>query len=93
MDEKVKIKVSVAGRIYPLKVTSLEEEHVRKAVDFIEERIKIIEDKYDIKDIQDIQALILLETASELSFLKQKYQKDIQAIEDKINQLLQIGEK
>ncbi len=93
MEEKVKIKVSVAGRIYPLKVNSIEEEHVRKAVDFIEERIKIIEKKYDIKDIQDIQALILLEVASELSFIKQKYQKDIQAIDDKINQLLQIEEK
>ncbi len=91
MDDKVKIKVAIAGRIYPLKVTPDEEEHVRKAVDFIDERIKVIEKKYAIKDIQDIQALILLELASELSYIKQKHKEDIQAITDKVNQLLQIN--
>ncbi len=90
MEDRVKIKVVVAGRTYPLKVTPDEEEHVRKAVDFIEERIKVIEEKYDIKDIQDVQALILLELASELSYIKQKQKKDIQVITDKVDQLLQI---
>ncbi len=89
-NDKVKIKVAIAGRIYPLKVTPEEEEHVRKAVDFIDERIKVIEKKYAIKDIQDIQALILLELASELSFIKQKNKKDTQLINEKIDQLLQI---
>ena len=90
MEDKVKIKVSIAGRIYPLKVTPDEEEHVRKAVDFIEERIKLIEKKYAIRDIQDIQALILLELASELHFLKQKNDNDAQFILDKMDKLLQI---
>jgi cell division protein ZapA len=90
LEEKVKIKVSIAGRIYPLKVTPDEEEHVRKAVDFIEERIKIIEKKYAIRDIQDIQALILLELASELHFLKQKNEKDAQLLLKKMDKLLQI---
>jgi len=90
LEDKVKIKVSIAGRIYPLKVTPDEEEHVRKAVDFIEERIKLIEKKYAIRDIQDIQALILLELASELHFLKQKNDNDAQFILDKMDKLLQI---
>ena len=90
MEDKVKIKVSIAGRIYPLKVTPDEEEHVRKAVDFIEERIKLIEKKYAIRDLQDIQALILLELASELHFLKQNNDNDAQFILDKMDKLLQI---
>jgi len=90
LEDKVKIKVSIAGRIYPLKVTPDEEEHVRKAVDFIEERIKLIEKKYAIRDLQDIQALILLELASELHFLKQKNDNDAQFILDKMDKLLQI---
>ncbi len=90
MDDKVKIKVTIAGRIYPLKVTADEEEHVRKAVDFIDDRIKMIEKKYAIKDIQDIQALILLELASELSFLKETQENDAQVVSNKIDQLLQI---
>jgi len=90
VEDKVKIKVTIAGRTYPLKVTADEEEHVRKAVDFIDERIKLIEKKYAIKDIQDVQALILLELASELNYLKEKQEIDARVLEEKINHLLQI---
>jgi len=90
LEDKVKIKVSIAGRTYPLRVTPDEEEHVRKAVDFIEERIQMIEKKYAIKDIQDIQALILLEIASELNFLKSKEEKKEQMIEEELDRLLQL---
>ncbi len=90
LEEKINIKVSIAGRTYPLKVTEEEEEHVRDAVKFIEDRIKIIEKKYAIKDIQDIQALILLELASELNFLKRKTENEQKLITQKLNQLLNI---
>ncbi len=88
--EKVKIKVTVAGRNYPLKVTPDEEEHVRKAVRFIEKRIGMIEKQYAIKDIQDIQALILIELASELQYLKNKQENEEQLVLEKINRLLQL---
>jgi len=90
LEEKVKINVSVAGRNYPLKVTPSEEEHVREAVDFIEQRINFIEQKYAIKDIQDIQALILIELSSELKYLNKKTDKDYQSINEKIDQLIEI---
>jgi len=90
LDEKIKIKVTVSGRTYPLKVTPGEEEHVRKAVAFIEERTRLIENKYAIKDIQDIQALILIELASELYYLKNNIQNNEQLLNDKIEQLLQL---
>jgi len=90
LEDKVKIKVSVAGRIYPLRVTPGEEEFVRKAVDFIEERMQILEKKYAIKDIQDLQALLLIELASELFYLKDKNKQDHQLIVDKIDELIQL---
>ena len=90
MEEKVRINVSVAGRNYPLKASAIEEEYVRKGVDFIEKRMGIIQEKYDIKDIQDIQALILIELASELSYIKNNRKTDSQLIEKKIDQLLQL---
>jgi cell division protein ZapA (FtsZ GTPase activity inhibitor) len=90
VDDKVRIKVTVSGRNYPLIVTPNEEEHIRKAVAFIEERTMYLEKKYAIKDIQDLQALMLIELASELSFIKSNQEKKEQLIEEKINQLLQI---
>ena len=90
MEDKIKINVSVAGRNYPLKANAVEEEYVRKGVDFIEKRMGIIQEKYEIKDIQDIQALILIELATELSYLKDKQRNESQLIENKIDQLLQL---
>jgi len=90
LEDKVKIKVSVAGRIYPLRVTPDEEEFVRKAVDFIEERMKMLEENYAIKDVQDLQALLLIELASELFYLKQNNQNNHQLIIDKIDKLIQL---
>ncbi len=90
MEDKIKINVSVAGRNYPLKANAIEEEYVRKGVDFIEKRMSIIQEKYEIKDIQDIQALILIELATELSYLKEKQGTESQLIEKKIDQLLQL---
>jgi len=90
LEDKVKIKVSVAGRSYPLKVTPTEEEFVRKSVSFIEERMNYIEKKYAIKDIQDVQALILIELASELHYLKRTKNMDIKMIEEKINHLIEL---
>ena len=90
MEDKVKIKVSVAGRIYPLRVTPDEEEFVRKAVDFIDERMKALEKQYAIKDVQDLQALLLIELASELFYLKNNTKNNHQLIIDKIDELIQL---
>ena len=90
MEDKVKIKVSVGGRIYPLRVTPDEEEFVRKAVDFIDERMKFLEKNYAIKDVQDLQALLLIELASELFYLKNNTNNNNQLIMDKIDELIQL---
>ena len=90
MEDKVKIKVNVAGRIYPLKVTPDEEEFVRKAVDFIDERMNALEKMYAIKDVQDLQALLLIEMASELFYLKNTQEEDQQLIIDEIDRLIQL---
>ena len=90
MEDKIKINVSVAGRNYPIKANAVEEEYIRKGVDFIEKRMNIIQEKYDIKDIQDTQALILIELATELSYLQNKQETESRLIENKIDQMLQL---
>jgi len=88
--DKIKIKITVAGRNYPLKVTPAEEEFVRQAVRFIEKRINEVEKQYNIKDIQDIQAIILVELASELGYLKRKRDNDEQEVLDKLEKILNL---
>lgn len=86
----IKIKITVAGRNYPLKVTPAEEEFVRQAVRFIEKRISEVEKLYNIKDIQDIQAIILVELASELGYLKRKCENEEQEVLEKLEKILNL---
>jgi len=66
MNEKLKIKVNIADRVYPLTVKFDEEEGVRKAVKNINELIKKFEQSYAVRDKQDVLAMSALQFASKL---------------------------
>ena len=68
MDE-LSIKVNVANRIYPLTISRDEEEGIRKAAKLINERIKDLESTYDVKDVQDLLAMVAIEYANQSSKL------------------------
>ena len=70
--DKLSIKVSIANRIYPMNVDAKEEEAVRDAVQLIEERTKEFEEKYAVRDKQDVLAMCLLQFVKELRDLRSK---------------------
>ncbi|TXI88302.1 MAG: cell division protein ZapA [Crocinitomicaceae bacterium] len=61
---KLSIKVVVAGRTYPLTVNQGEEAKVQKAADDINRAIKLLQDNYAVKDMQDLLAMTALQLAS-----------------------------
>lgn len=64
MADKVKLKITIAGRQYPMSVKAEEEEIIRKAGKQINELIKDFEQKYDIRDKQDALAMCSLQYVS-----------------------------
>lgn len=66
MDEKLKIKLSIADRIYPLTVDLSQEEGLRSASKKIEAMIKQFEENYAVRDKQDVLAMCALQFASQL---------------------------
>lgn len=60
MDER-SIRVELAGRAYPLTIQRMEEEHVRAAVDEINESIDRLKAGYPLTDKQDLLAMAALE--------------------------------
>ena len=64
---KLSIKVVVAGRTYPLTVNEGEESKVLKAADDINKAIKLLQDNYAVKDMQDLLAMTALQLASKPS--------------------------
>ncbi|AXG72091.1 cell division protein ZapA [Kordia sp. SMS9] len=64
MDNKLKIKLSIADRVYPLTISASQEEGLRKAAKKIEERIKQLEQSYAVRDKQDVLAMCALQFAA-----------------------------
>ncbi len=61
---KSSLKVVVAGRTYPLSVEESEIEKVNKAAEDINKAIKLLQDNYAVKDMQDLLAMTALQLAS-----------------------------
>lgn len=61
---KLSVKVVVAGRTYPLSVNESEEKKVLKAAEDINKAIKLLQDNYAVKDMQDLLAMTALQLAS-----------------------------
>ena len=61
---KLSVKVVVAGRTYPLSVEEAEKEKVMNAASDINKAIKLLQDNYAVKDMQDLLAMTALQLAA-----------------------------
>ena len=67
MSEKLKIKLSIADRVYPLTIAPQQEEGLRKAAKKIDGMIKQFEQSYAVRDKQDVLAMCALQVASQVT--------------------------
>lgn len=67
MNNKISLKIIVAGRTYPLNVFEQEVKKVEKAADDINKSIKLLQDNYAVKDMQDLLAMTALQLATKSS--------------------------
>lgn len=64
MNDKLKIKISIADRVYPLTIAPEQEEGLRGAAKKIDTMIKQFEKSYAVRDKQDVLAMCALQFAS-----------------------------
>jgi cell division protein ZapA len=84
MEENLKIKLSIADRVYPLTIDSSQEEGLRSASKKIDEMIKKFEQSYAVRDKQDVLAMCALQFASQVE------QKQIDVIEIETSSLVRL---
>src|SRR5690606_41582849 len=63
---KLKIKLSIADRVYPLTINPRQEGGLRKAAKNIEGLAKKFEQNYAVRDKQDVLAMCALQFASKI---------------------------
>lgn len=64
MSNQLKIKISIADRVYPLTINPVQEEGLRLAAKKIEVMIKKFEKSYAVRDKQDVLAMCALQFAA-----------------------------
>ncbi len=97
MEEKLKIKISIADRVYPLTINPQQEEGLRSASRKIDAMITQFEQNYAVRDKQDVLAMCALQFASQSSQLSQaqnstesdELSKIVSQLNDKIEDYLQ----
>ncbi|QJD97360.1 cell division protein ZapA [Mucilaginibacter robiniae] len=61
---EISIKINIADRVYPLKVSMEEEELIRRAAKLVNDRIKEYQENYAVKDKQDLLSMCVLHYAT-----------------------------
>ncbi len=90
MSNHLKIKLSIADRVYPLTINPEQEEGLRKASKMIDEMIKRFEKSYAVRDKQDVLAMCALQFATQVEQKQIDTNEDKQHIEEKLNALNQL---
>ena len=91
MINNLKIKVTIADRVYPLTIRDeSEEEGIRKAVKTINEMVKQFEQNYEVRDKQDVLAMCALQIASQKEVKSVHESEDSKKIESKLTELSQL---
>ncbi|EMY81816.1 cell division protein ZapA [Psychroflexus gondwanensis] len=87
MGDKLKIKLSIADRVYPLTIRPEQEEGLRKAAKRINEVIKKFEQDYAVRDKQDVLAMSALQFAAEIEQNQLSSTSELQEAELKLVEL------
>lgn len=94
MAEPLKIRVTIAGRVYPVVVRNEnEEEGMRKAANKINDLVAKFEKNYAVSDKQDVLAMCALQFASLVEVNAINKKEDVVEAEKKLNTLNELLNK
>ena len=84
---EISIKINIADRVYPLRVTTEEEEVIRHAAKLINEKIKELQENYAVRDKQDLLSMCVLQYATGMIKAEREAQKTDVNVEQSIHEL------
>jgi cell division protein ZapA len=97
----VSIKVTIAGRTYPLTIEVSEESAVKSAADNINASIKNLQENYAVKDAQDLLAMSALQLLveqmgntsngdqSSIAIEQMKFHAELEKIDTQLSSIIQ----
>ena len=93
MSDRLKIKISIADRVYPMNILPEQEEGLRRAAKKIESMIKQFEQSYAVRDKQDVLAMCALQFAAQTEQKTIDNNSEVLLAEDKLKALNDLLQK
>ena len=90
MNDPLKIKLTIANRVYPLSVSPDQEASLRLSAKKIEATILQLEKNYAVRDKQDVLAMCSLQYAAQLEKFKNQGTFKSPSSDDKIEELIDM---
>ena len=90
MSDLLKIKLTIANRVYPLSVAPDQEASLRASAKKIEATIQQLEKNYAVRDKQDVLAMCSLQYAAQLEKHKIKEASAPSKSEEKMQELIDL---
>jgi cell division protein ZapA len=84
---EVTLKIEIAGKEYPLKVTKDNADFIEEASLVIKNNLSEFEKKYSITDKKDILAMVFLQTVSEFLKERQNKQNELASLKTLLDEL------
>ena len=90
---EISIKVNIGTRTYPLSVKPEEEEVIRLAAKNINDSIKILQENYAVKDVQDLLAMTALQMATQQLVKKPVTPENTDALKSDVEEINRLIEQ
>ena len=90
MDDLLKIKVTIADRVYPMSISASQEASLRSSATKINSTIKKLEQNYAVRDKQDVLAMCALQYAAKLEQNNKNHSSSKDYNDEKILELINI---
>ncbi|MDG1023743.1 MAG: cell division protein ZapA [Flavobacteriaceae bacterium] len=92
MSDLLKIKLTIANRVYPLSVAPEQEASLRASAKKIEATILQLEKNYAVRDKQDVLAMCALQYAAQLEQMKTNESPQSDDPHEKVKELIDMIE-
>jgi cell division protein ZapA (FtsZ GTPase activity inhibitor) len=90
--QDLSIEVHIAGRVYPLRLKEQEAETARRASELINETLRSMEQRFGVRDMQDLFAMASLQLVTQLLDIDQQSEHFHTEMSERITALHQLLE-
>ena len=90
MSDSLKIKLTIANRVYPLTIAPEQEASLRASAKKIESTIQQLEKNYAVRDKQDVLAMCALQYAAQTEMNKEKQSSENDPDNQKLKELIDM---